>query len=55
MNISAASVVLVVTLVHLPSPSFAPFPETHPLNFANPWIEPWWQRLDKNEQKVGKQ
>ncbi len=35
--------------------SWAPFPEDHALNFANPWIEPWWRQLTKAEQKVGQQ
>lgn len=34
-----------------PTPTVAPFPEDHPYNFLNPWIEPWWEQLTKTEQK----
>ncbi len=30
----------------------APFPEEHPYNVLNPWIEPWWEQLSKSEQKA---
>ena len=30
----------------------APFPDTHPYNPLNPWIEPWWEQLTKTEQKT---
>ena len=29
----------------------APFSESHPYNFLNPWIDPWWEELTKTEQK----
>jgi len=31
--------------------SVAPFPEEHPYNWANPLIEPWWIKLEPEEQK----
>jgi len=31
--------------------SVAPFPEEHPYNWANPLIEPWWVKLEPEEQK----
>jgi len=27
--------------------SFAPFPAQHPYNWANPYIDPWWETLEK--------
>ena len=33
-------------------PCLAPFPTDHYYHFLNPWIEPWWNKLSKQEQEV---
>jgi len=41
----------IVVLLSVLGVAVAPFPEEHPYNWANPYIEPWWQQLDKETQK----
>ena len=30
----------------------APFPDDHPYHFLNPFIDPWWETLDKHERQT---
>ena len=43
---------MLVSLASLLSVAFAPFPKEHPYHALNPWIEPWWEQLTKDEQKA---
>jgi len=42
---------LLVVLVVFIKSSYAPFPEEHPYNWVNPYIEPWWKTLEKQDQE----
>ena len=50
-SLASALCLAAASLLCLLPGAFAPFPADHPYNMFNPVIEPWWERLTKEEQK----